>query len=210
MTLPRRGSRILTHGERRYRWRVSTVEGQLQLVVHDDEDSGQVLLARFERHDRYQRTPEGDWSRVSQGRTITPEVVRRMIDHGLVNGWRPLESGPPIAVRTWASDEVAPLPSRAGAGVAARDLAIEQIGDLRFDLSLDPDWRRILLNAEIGRRYPVPADYGPLRREVRALGLRFAVFNDGEIEDGWVVFGIESVDFPDVAMYTTNSRIVDW
>ncbi len=36
-------------------------------------------------------------------------------------------------------------------------------------------------------------------------GLRYAAFNDGMTEDGFIVFGIESIDFPDIVMYTTNN-----
>jgi hypothetical protein len=86
-----------------------------------------------------------------------------------------------------------------------REIAVEQVSDLRFDLSLDPEWRRTLFAAEVHQRFELPADYGAIGADSREHGLRYAVFNDGWTEDGSVVFGIESVDFPNVVMYTTNN-----
>jgi hypothetical protein len=115
----------------------------------------------------------------------------------------------PLLIYTWESEQIAPGKLIVAADeVPLRDLAIEQVSDLRFDLSLDPVWRRTLFNAKPFERFELPTDYSALTDQVREYGLRFAVFNDGWTECGFVVFGIESIDFPEVVMYTTNNPAI--
>lgn len=77
--------------------------------------------------------------------------------------------------------------------------------DLLFDLSLDPAWRARLFAADVGTRFAIPMDYLGPSDEVRARELRFCAWNDGWTGDGFVVFGIGSVEFPRVEMFTTNN-----
>lgn len=82
--------------------------------------------------------------------------------------------------------------------------------DLVHDVSLDTTWRQRLFTAEVGRRFPFDAeDVGRLSASLREfferLGLQFACFNDGWTEDGFVVFGLEAVEFPEVVAYSTNT-----
>lgn len=78
------------------------------------------------------------------------------------------------------------------------------MSDLRFDLSLDPEWRVRLFHADAYVRFDIPPDYCGISDLAREHGLRFRAFLDGRTEDGVGVFGIESADFPSVVMYTTN------
>lgn len=82
--------------------------------------------------------------------------------------------------------------------------------DLVEDVSLDPIWRQRLFGAEVGRRFRFgDEDLARLPARVRARieadRLHFACFNDGWTEDGFVVFGIESVEFPEIVAYSTNN-----
>jgi hypothetical protein len=80
--------------------------------------------------------------------------------------------------------------------VRLKEVAREVVADLRYDVSVDVEWRRRLFGAEPRKRFDVrrPNDYG----------LRFAAFFDGWTPDGMWVIGIECSDFPDVVTYTTN------
>jgi hypothetical protein len=106
----------------------------------------------------------------------------------------------------WESDRIAPGIAEPEDGAhRLRDVAEQEVSDLRFDLSLDPEWRRILFGATPHERIQIPTDHPALSQRVRDLGLHFAAFNDGWTDDGFVVFGISSVEFPDVVTYTTNN-----
>lgn len=213
MTLPRKKSRTLTVDDTKYRWLVSMHQGVIHVTVESDDDPGQLLQSFFEPHDQFKRKTDGNWSFHRQGRSITPDVVGRIIRHGLANGWEPSSKGQkPIQIHTWDADNIAPESiGVADDEVALKDLAMEQVSDLCYDLSLDPEWRKTLFDATDDKRFPIPDNYLPLSDRVRECGLRFAAFNDGWTECGFVVFGIESVDFPNIVMYTTNNpSIVDW
>ena len=210
MTLPKKNSRTLTVDAARYRWLVSVHHGVLHLTVESADEPGQTLQAFFQPHDQFKRKNDGQWSFHRQGRTITPETVARIIRHGIANGWEPRSPGKkPIQFHAWDTDKVTPAPSREAVGeVPLKDVAIDQVGNLRFDLSLDPQWRKTLFESPPLQRFLLPEDYLALSSRARQCGLRFAVFNDGWTDDGYVVFGIESVDFPDVVMYTTNNPAI--
>lgn len=210
MTLPKKNSRTLTVDATKYRWLVSVHHGVLHLTVESADDPGQILQAFFEPHDRFKRKNDGKWSFHRQGRSIAPNNVIRIIRHGIANGWQPSSKRQkPIQIHSWDTDKVAPaLIDTADDEVPLRDLAIDRVSDLRCDLSLDPHWRKTLFDAPAFKRFPIPDDYFALSDRVRECGLRFAVFNDGWTECGFVIFGIESVDFPEVIMYTTNNPTI--
>jgi hypothetical protein len=119
-----------------------------------------------------------------------------------------------LRIWAWDADQIVPCSSDLPDDqVPIRDIAIEQVCDLQYDLSLDPTWRKRLFDAPVGERIPLPADYFGLSAKSREHDLRFSAFNDGFGDDwgGLVVFGITSLDFPDVVAYTTNNAsIVDW
>ena len=210
MTLPKKNSRSITVDDTRYRWLVSMHQYVLNLTIEADDEPGQTLQAFFEPHDQFKRKSDGKWSFHRQGRSLTPCDVSKIIRYGLANDWQPQSTGrKPIHLHTWDAEHVAPGTAETeGDAVPLRDIAIDQISDLRFDLSLDPHWRKALFNAEPFKRFMLPEDYPGVGSCVRECGLRFAVFNEGYTECGFVVFGIESVDFPDVVMYTTNNPTI--
>ncbi len=72
-----------------YRWAVSPDSGHMWLVVERADRAGQRVEASFDYHDEV-------WSdgRVSgHGRSVSPGVVRAIVLHALVNGWRPEQGG---------------------------------------------------------------------------------------------------------------------
>jgi hypothetical protein len=70
---------------------------------------------------------------------------------------------------------------------------------------MDVVWRRRLMESPAHERIDVSPDFLGGASEARRHGLRFRAFNDGWTTAGAVVFGIESVEFPTVVMYTTNA-----
>lgn len=205
MAMPGRGSRRITVDGEEYRWLARRREGRLRLVL-EGADGGRVLLCDLEPHDLFRRDGSG-WKWARQQRAITSGLVAQIVRHARRNGWDPAAAaGGPMRIHTWETDRIAPLDPRAVPTdeVALEDLAIAQVGALRFDLSLDPEWRARLFAADVGARLAIPVDYVGLTEAARARGLRFCVWNDGWTGDGLVVFGIGSVEFPRVEMYTTN------
>ncbi|MEM7244037.1 MAG: hypothetical protein AAF533_01770 [Acidobacteriota bacterium] len=206
MTLPTKGSRRLVHDGTAYRWLLTSRQDLLHLTVELDEEPGQVLRAFFEPHDQYRRGEDRRWSFHRQGREVTPSLVSRVVGHGLANGWEPAVRGkPPLEIYTWQVEDL-PKVETSEDEVALREIAAAEVTDLLFDISTDAAWRQRLFDAPVHQRISIPEE--ELSRRVRGLGLRFAVFNDGWLGDGFVVFGIESVDFSHVVMYTTNNASI--
>jgi len=207
MTLPQKKSRIIEVDGKKYRWLISKREGTIDLSVEADGYSGQLLQAFFEPHDSYQRKVGGRWQLVNQAVSVTPKVVKQVILYGLANCWMP-HSPKKTCFYIYAAktDEIiGDLPALSDGEFRVKDIAIEQVSNLRYDFSLDPEWRKKLFAAPFEQRFPLPPDYFALSQDVRNHGLLFSVFNAGWTNNGFIVFGIESVDFPDVQMYTFNN-----
>lgn len=179
----------------------------LHLTIEADGRDGQLRQAVFEPHDGYSQTHNG-WSRSSQGRRIKPSTVRQIIVHAIGNGWQPTEQNSnPFRIHAWDADQIVPrLTDLPVDQFRLRDVAIEQVCDLQYDLSLDPLWRKRLFDAPVFERFPLAEDYFALSAESREHGLKYCAFNDGG--EGFVVFGIQSIDFPDVVAYTTNNPAI--
>jgi len=191
-----------------YRWLVTARNSLLHLTVEAENKPGQVLQAFFEPHSLFKKLrPDGEFCFSRQGRKITPELVARVIRHGLVNHWLPQErNSKPFLIHAWDSDPLAPeavVPS--DGEVALIDLVYEQLNDLCFDISMSPHWRKTLFDAPVGKRLAIPNDDPELSDAAREHDLSFAVFNDGWTPDGFVVFGIGSIEFPHAVSYTTNN-----
>lgn len=207
MTIPRKGSRRIEVDGQCYRWITSFRRGVINITIERSESTWPVVLAHFEPHDSYQRDHFGAWKFSHQGRQITPRVVERLIRHAHANGWSSCQE--PLSLYTWQTDSLTPIAiSKNDDEARLKDMAIDQVSDLRYDLSLDPAWRKRLFASPVHQRIDIPADYYALSDQVQAAGLRFAAYNDGDSGDGFVVFGIESLDFPHVAMFTTNNPAI--
>ena len=88
MAFPRRGSRTMDVDGEIYRWIVSPDSGDMVIVVERDAAPGQRLEAVVRYHDDESHNPS------HSARThITPRVVRRAIEMGLNDGWRPNHPG---------------------------------------------------------------------------------------------------------------------
>jgi hypothetical protein len=196
MGLPKKASRTITVGDVAYRWVVSTQQaGHLRVVVERRDDPGQRLVAWFHYHDAYARDPAGRWHRVGQGRGIGPGLVRAAIELGLEKGWKPdAKSGGAFDLwdAGWRFPVAAPTDPRQ---VRLAEFANGVVGDLRYHVSVDIDWRRKLFNSTPGERFEVPYE--------NEHGLHFAAFFDGWAGGMWVI-GIECVEFPSVSMHTFN------
>jgi hypothetical protein len=100
MGLPRKGTRSIAVGGRRYRWLVSEDRDCWGLSVYIEQDGagGQRLLISF-------FYPEAGPTTAALAQ-VTPEVVRRIIVAGLARGWKPEQRGLaplrlyPSAIRT--------------------------------------------------------------------------------------------------------------
>ncbi|HEX4607642.1 MAG TPA: hypothetical protein VH092_05490 [Urbifossiella sp.] len=199
MGLPRKGSRSISVGDAAYRWVVSAGPGHLRLTAEKRDDPGRRLLAWFHYHDSYARDPAGRWHRVGQLRSIGPALVRATTTLALEKGWEPDAKGGVFGLRD--AEYCFPVPASPDErGVRLAELAREVVGDLRFDVSVDVEWRRRLFHSTPGQRFEVPRP--------NEHGLHFAVFFDGWTADGMWVIGIECVEFPHVLMHTFNGGAI--
>lgn len=196
MGLPTKGSRSITLGDTAYRWVVSAHQGYLRLIVERREDPGQRLVAWFHHHDSYVRDPIGQWHRVAQLRSVGPALVRASITLALERGWQPgKKRGGTFDL--WDAEYRFPVTAPPNEkAVRLVEFAREVVGDLRYDVSVDEEWRRRLLHSTRGQRFEVPVP--------NESGLHFAAFFDGWTADGMWVIGIECVEFPYVLMHTFN------
>lgn len=195
MGLSTKGSRSIFVGDVAYRWVVSAHNGFLRLIVERREDPGQRLIAWFHHHDSYVRDPAGQWHRVAQLRSISPTLVRATIILALERGWQPEKKGGVFDLSD--AEYRFPLPAPADErGVQLVEFAREVVGDLRYDVSVDVEWRRRLFHSQPGQRFDVPRP--------NEHGLHFAAFFDGWTSDRMWVIGIECVEFPQVIMHTFN------
>jgi hypothetical protein len=198
MGLPKKGSRSIAVKETAYRWAVSVHAGYLRLLVEQRDDQGQRLVAWFHHHDSYLRDPEGHWHRVDQFRRISPALVRAAILAALERGWQPGTKGAGVFNLWDAEDRFPVTPPPDAQGVRLKEIARQIVEDLRYDVSVDVEWRRRLFHAPPGQRFEVPPS--------NEHGLRFAAFFDGWTSGGLWVLGIECSDFPDIVMHTFNGE----
>jgi hypothetical protein len=196
MGLPTKGSRSITVADTAYRWVVSAHQGYLRLIVERREHSGRRLVAWFHHHDSFVRDPAGRWHRVAQLRNISPALVRASIMLALERGWQPTRKGGGV-FDLWEAEHRFPVnPPADERSVQLVEFAREVVSDLRYDVSVDVEWRRRLFHSQPGQRF------GVLRPNEH--GLHFAAFLDGWTADGMWVIGIECVEFPHVLAHTFN------
>lgn len=96
----------------------------------------------------------------------------------------------------WDAEDRFPVtPPADERGVRLVEFAREVVGDLRYDVSVDVEWRRRLFHSRPGERFEVvrPNEHG----------LHFAAFFDGWSGGMWVI-GIECVEFPYALAHTFN------
>lgn len=208
MTLPRKKSHAITVDEKHYRWMVSHTQGYLNLTVEEEEVPGQILQVHFHPHDMYLKKTDGKWERSRQGLAITPKTVNRLVKHAKINGWEP--EGKKGVFRLWEWSQGMPetrVEEKEGE-VPLKEIAWDEVNDLRGGVSMDPDIRNPLLKGGPGWKIELPESYPSISERSRELGLRYCVINGGYAGDGFVVFVIQSVQFPEISSFTVNGADV--
>lgn len=85
MGLPKKTSRNIVVNDIEYSWIASGNDDIINLIITLKENSGQKLFAHFD----YWNVTENEKIRME----ITPEVVRKVIEYGILNGWKANERG---------------------------------------------------------------------------------------------------------------------
>ncbi|AZB08023.1 hypothetical protein EG344_03720 [Chryseobacterium sp. G0162] len=85
MGLPKKASRNIIINDIEYSWLASGNDDIINLIITLKENSGQKLFAHFD----YMTLTEHENIRME----ITPEVVRKVIEYGISNGWKGDEKG---------------------------------------------------------------------------------------------------------------------
>lgn len=93
MALAKKGTRRISVDGQAYRWVVSPDDGYMVLVVELAENPGQRLIACFDYQDIFEPAGPGRWRIVGQRISISPGVVRSVIEAALISGWRPSVPG---------------------------------------------------------------------------------------------------------------------
>lgn len=92
MSLPSKGLRKIEVKGVDYCWLAKGDDGYINLFIENSEQSGQLLSTAFSYHPGktpFAPNPEGKAQFV-----VTPSIVRKVIEHGLANGWTPNERKP--------------------------------------------------------------------------------------------------------------------
>lgn len=85
MGLPKKTSRNIVVNDIEYSWIASGNDDIINLIITLKENSGQKLFAHFD----YWTITENEKLRME----ITPEVVRKVIEYGILKGWKGNERG---------------------------------------------------------------------------------------------------------------------
>jgi len=195
MGLPKKGTRRITVADIKYRWYVSSDGSYLWLTIAREEDTEQRLIAGFRCLKSYMRDDNENWRCVAQNRIINSSLVRSIILTGLEKGWKSIKPNTGVFnlfenAKNFKINEPENIE-----GVLLQEIAQQVVSDLRFDISMDGEWRNRLFHAPMGQRFDIPLE--------NEYDLKFAAFNDGWGGDFWVI-AIESQDFPAIIEYTYN------
>ena len=88
MAMPRKKSRTLIVDGATYRWTLTGNRGSLFVVVESEESPGQVLQAEFDAEDSFESI-DYRHSIHTQGKSITPKTISRVVRYALAKGWNP-------------------------------------------------------------------------------------------------------------------------
>lgn len=94
MSLPKKGSRIISVGGFNYRWMASGNDGWIDLYIEAEGLKGQSLKVKFDYH--HNEIKKSDGVSLKQQFVITPDIVRQTIELGIKEGWKPQEIGKPL------------------------------------------------------------------------------------------------------------------
>ncbi|MCW8876622.1 MAG: hypothetical protein OQK04_13185 [Kangiellaceae bacterium] len=218
MGIPKKGSRVITVDNIEYRWLVSRGKNQqLSLVIELKENPGQKLVTYFDSCRAYAKDSEGQWVPIKQCRTIRPSFVQNLIKYSIEAGWSPSsKSKPPFVLENSPSLvpklESESLPSDA---IVPAELLTGYLYDILDEVSLCPAWRKKILESPVFEKIDSPknphAGFGDKdeHKKIQDANLNFVVFNDGisPCKD-WFVIGVQCVEFPSEAVYSTNGADV--
>jgi len=188
----------------------------LTLAIESKDGSGQKLLTYFDSSNAYIKDKTNQWIFVKQCRTIRPSFVRKLILKTLENGWQPNSRLlPPFVIAKSptliSSVDKEELPSNA---IIPNELLGGYLLDILDEVSLCPKWRKIILESPFMKRYPAPTPTPGFGKKedhqmVNEAKLNFVVFNDGISPcNNWFVIGVQCVEFPEHAVYSTNGANV--
>jgi hypothetical protein len=94
MGLSKKGSRKISVDGINYLWIASGNDGWIDLIIGSSLGQGQKLFAQF----NYNLFEDPVSLRLKQGLSITPNIVRQVINYGLQFGWTPEEKVPDLNI----------------------------------------------------------------------------------------------------------------
>lgn len=96
MSLPKKGSRKLTHKEQSYRYQIVRREQNIAVIIEDISGKGQPLIAHFDRFmGKIDKAYEwGDpYQEMHPRIQLTPKTLAEVVEYALENGWVPGKPG---------------------------------------------------------------------------------------------------------------------
>ena len=89
MAIPKKGSRTITVNDHTYRYKVTGNDFVIDLAIESDESQGQLMSVGF-----------------LYTNSITPGVVRKVIEYGLEKGWTPTKRAKNFTVNGYNIDDL--------------------------------------------------------------------------------------------------------
>ena len=87
MALPKKDRRKITVDGHQYFWIASGNDGYIDLIICSANIPGQKLFAGFDYHSFHINTENS--THLKQALSITPFIVRQVIQYGINSGWTP-------------------------------------------------------------------------------------------------------------------------
>ncbi|MCE3228138.1 MAG: hypothetical protein K0S32_2689 [Bacteroidetes bacterium] len=93
MAVPRKGFRRITVDNVKYWWKTTGQDYGISLTIAGESRGGQLLVTGFDYHHKLIKVYDNGGQGYAQQITITPFMVRQVIELGLKSGWKPDEKG---------------------------------------------------------------------------------------------------------------------
>jgi len=90
MALPKKGIRKINVKGHYYSWIASGNDDFIQLIICSSSGQGQKLLTQFDYHHSFKSATDNC---LRQQLSITPNIVRKVIDYGLKQVWSQFGAG---------------------------------------------------------------------------------------------------------------------
>lgn len=101
MTISKKGKRKLTVGKNEFYWISDFQRDILRLTIMTEEKSHSRLICDFEYKNfwlYFKKIVQGENIKIPSW-NLSPKIVKKVIDYGIANGWKPFEKGKSVIIK---------------------------------------------------------------------------------------------------------------